>query len=71
MGTVFIYDVQVVVVLQQVFPLIQTILGKWLCDSEVVEVSLYSMMTIAHVESMHLHKLGHSLFLFTGGLWRF
>ncbi|XP_004079034.2 importin-13 [Oryzias latipes] len=27
----------VVVVLQQVFPLIQTILGKWLCDSEVVE----------------------------------
>ncbi|XP_024129202.1 importin-13 [Oryzias melastigma] len=27
----------VVVVLQQVFPLIQTILGKWLCDSDVVE----------------------------------
>lgn len=30
---------QVVVVLQQVFTLIQTILSKWLSDSEVVEVS--------------------------------
>lgn len=29
---------QVVVVLQQVFTLIQTILSKWLDDSEVVEV---------------------------------
>ena len=31
---------QVVVVLQQVFALIQTVLGKWLNDSQVVEVSL-------------------------------
>lgn len=29
---------QVVVVLQQVFPLIQTLLSRWLEDSEVVEV---------------------------------
>lgn len=31
---------QVVVVLQQVFALIQTVLSKWLNDSQVVEVSL-------------------------------
>lgn len=30
---------QVVVVLQQVFALIQTVLSKWLNDSQVVEVS--------------------------------
>lgn len=31
---------QVVVMLQQVFPLIQTLLSKWLKDTEVVEVSV-------------------------------
>lgn len=31
---------QVVVVLQQVFALIQAVLSKWLNDSQVVEVSL-------------------------------
>ena len=33
--------IQVVVVLQQVFTLIQNILSKWLNDSEVVEVCVY------------------------------
>lgn len=35
---------QVVVVLQQVFTLIQTILSKWLDDSEVVEVGRFLLL---------------------------
>lgn len=35
----FVCVFQVVVVLQQVFALIQTVLSKWLNDSQVVEVS--------------------------------
>lgn len=35
----FVCVLQVVVVLQQVFALIQTVLSKWLNDSQVVEVS--------------------------------
>ena len=37
---VLLHMSQVVVVLQEVFSLIQTILSKWLSDPEVVEVSL-------------------------------
>lgn len=37
---VSLFGFQVVVVLQQVFALIQTVLSKWLNDSQVVEVSL-------------------------------
>lgn len=37
---VALFGFQVVVVLQQVFALIQTVLSKWLNDSQVVEVSL-------------------------------
>lgn len=36
---------QVVVVLQQVFALIQTVLSKWLNDSQVVEVSRKTCVT--------------------------
>lgn len=39
----FVCVFQVVVVLQQVFALIQTVLSKWLNDSQVVEVSFQHM----------------------------
>lgn len=39
---VALFALQVVVVLQQVFALIQTVLSKWLNDSQVVEVSLWA-----------------------------
>lgn len=38
-GGIFILCLQVVVVLQQVFQLIQKVLSKWLNDAQVVEVS--------------------------------
>lgn len=41
-----IHSSQVLVVLQQVFSLIQIILSKWLHDSEVVEVGGYICMNI-------------------------
>lgn len=49
---------QVVVVLQQVFPLIQTILSRWLDDSEVVQVGGF----FHHEESLCVSAL-YDLFM--------
>lgn len=52
---IWMCDLQVVVVLQQVFALIQTVLSKWLNDSQVVEVSLWHAFPHA-VRPLFSHK---------------